>query len=467
MLEDSDEVVDAFLQDNESSSHLFVWVRVGSTQAHAGYSLPKTAMASALVFCRSETKPLQCMTLPSSSLSVDDDDKSQPGSSTAVLQALQVYAKQCFLPTVQAVLEEDVALHLVDKIRALEVALQQTSRSARLPHVQLVIHPTIQTALDANASPDSKNLDWEALGLAGCLTNDDFLNELQAGVSTWIGQIRTLTVLPQSTPLIVQESADESPNPDAVSHELAFWMQLQQELTDIEEQLKSTGVETTVSMLRETKRFVATLALENNTGLEQALAYTNDMVNFLKGYPVTDLQAATDWDQVAASVQAIFDHLQKIRSSRYYSLQRSVVLLEGTTVVLRDVLLHLLQQERSKNLLFMDYAEYQQKIRYPVLDVLVQFQDRWEEWKEFILEQGRRRKVTGLNKILEKMTLHHAVLRERLDQLDDFRQAQETLRQVVHTVLREEEPAALQQVEQAPRQVFGSLNVLDLSSISR
>ena len=111
----------------------------------------------------------------------------------------------------------------------------------------------------------------------------------------------------------------------------------------------------------------------------------------------------------------------------------------------------------------MDYAQYQQTIRYPVLDVLVQFQDRFDEWKDFVLEQGRRRKVTGLNKVLEKMTLHHAVLRQRLDQLDDFRQAQETLRNVVHTVLRQEEPAALQQVEQAPRQIFGGVAILDLS----
>ena len=499
--EESHSVIDAFLQGTtttttEQQRRLFVWLPVRTNLsslaaaaatmsispavAVAGWTLPKTAVASALVFCRTDTATtanqvdapspqLACMTLPApppvSSTQSDnaaDSSSSASASSTNVLQALTVYTQQCFLPTIQSILDEDTASTVVEKIRALEVALQQSSRSARLPVVQLAIHPVVQTALDQH--PAAAKNDWEALALADKLSDDDdFLNELQASVSAWIGQIRTLTVLPQSTPLVVQESPDQPPNADAVAHELAFWTQLSAELTHVQEQLSSPAVETVCSLLREAKRFVATLALENNTGLEQAVTYTTDMLHFLKGYPITDLQAATDWEQVAAAVQAIFDHLPKIRSSRYYSLPRSVALVEGTTVVLRNVILQLLQADRHKNLLFMEYSEYQQKIRYPVLDVLVQFQDRWEEWKDFVLEQGRRRKVTGLSKVLEKMTLHHAVLRERLDQLDEFRQAQETLRKVVHTVLRQEEPAALQQVEQAPRQIFGGVQVLDLS----
>ena len=507
-LDESTALIDSFLEGKDPDKkdaaataavvpqHLFVWLPIraatatsgGSDTAEpkqelvAGMSLPKTPVASAIVFCRRPTsdaesaaadddasrkvQQLQCMTLPSSVLTTTTDEESKEqdvtSTSTSVLQALQVYTRQCFLPTVQAVLDQDVAEHLIEKIRALEVALQQTSRSAKLPHVQLSIHSNLQAVLGGQQQLQMP-LDWEALGLADKLSDDDFLNELQAGVSVWIGQIRTLTVLPQSTPLVVQESPEQPPNPDAVAHELAFWTQLSQELTHIQEQLSSLPVEATVSMLREAKRFVATLALENNTGLEQAVTYTNDMLHFLKGFPVTDLQAATDWEQVAAAIQAIFDHFQKLRSSRYYSLQRGVALLEGTTVVLRDVLLHLLHHDKHKNFLFMEYSDYQQKIRYPVLDVFVQFQDRFDEFKDFVLEQGRRRKVTGLTKILEKMTLHHAALRERLDQLDEFRQTQETLREVVHTVLREEEPTALQQVEKAPRQIFSSLNVLDLS----
>jgi dynein heavy chain 1 len=202
--------------------------------------------------------------------------------------------------------------------------------------------------------------------------------------------------------------------------------------------------------------------LENNTGLEAAVNVTADICNFVKTFPVQQLQAARDFDKIAAAMAAIFDHLPKIRQSRYYSLDRSVQLLEATTAALRDCLLAVLQEQHS-NLLFLDFKEYENKVRFPILDVFVQFDDRFEEWKDFLLEQGRRRKLPGMNKILEKIVLHHAPLKERLEQIHEFRSQQERLREVVHTVLREEEPAAIQQVEQAPRQIFATLNVLDLS----
>lgn len=452
--DEGNKVVDDFLASTDET-RLFVWT--SSSKTHAGLVLPATSVASAIVFCRFGESTLQCLTLPSAS----SGEESTTTTTTSILQALQIYTQQCFMPTVQSLLQQDdeALYRLQDKLRALDVALQQTSRSAHLPSIELQIHPVIQGAVEKRG--EGSTWDWEALGLLEKLNDDDFLNELQALVSSWIAQIRTVTTL--KSELVIQASSDQAPNPDAVAHEMAYWTALQQELQHIQEQLQSPGVEGTVGLLREAKRFVATLALENNTGLEQAVTYAADMSHFLKGYPLADLQAAADWEQMAAVVQAIFDHLNKIRSSRYYSLQRGISLLEGTTVVLRDAIQHLLLQDKHKNFLFMDYSEYQRKIRYPVLDVFVQFEDRWQEWKEFMLDQGRRRKVTGLSKLLDKMVLHHLPLRERLDQIDEFRQAQETLRNVVHTVLREDEPAALQQVEHTPRQIFGSLAVLDLS----
>jgi len=69
-----------------------------------------------------------------------------------------------------------------------------------------------------------------------------------------------------------------------------------------------------------------------------------------------------------------------------------------------------------------------------------------------------------MQRVLEKLVLHHVLLKERLDAIHDFRHQQEKLRQVVHTVLREEEPEAIHQVDSAPRQIFATLNVLDLST---
>ena len=76
----------------------------------------------------------------------------------------------------------------------------------QLPHVQLQVDPEIQQV--ASSVAGTKNFDWQALGLANHLTDDDALNRLQSGVSQWITQIRKLTVLPKSTPfpMIAEES---------------------------------------------------------------------------------------------------------------------------------------------------------------------------------------------------------------------------------------------------------------------
>lgn len=481
---------------NRSYQRLFVWTTSktdtdASTCEASCYQLPKsTRYLAALIFCRTEnantattasgdgvnetaiptsnalvsSSQIQCMTLqppPGDMTSNETDNTDDPSiniqqqqTPTAILATLQLITRQVFLPTVQSVLQDDAAGldTLSAKIRELTVALQASSRSARLPHVSLATDSRIQAAAVQNKG-DTK-IDWQALALSDCLEDDVYLNTLQTGVSNWIVQIRKITVLPKTTPFVDGNAAEE----------LAFWTQLQAELNSIQQQLKEPAVTLQLALLRETKRFVATLALENNTGLEQAVAITSDVVNFLQGYPLQQLQAAVDsFDKIVVADRAIFDHFPKIRQSRYYSLERSVQLFEATTAVLKDSWLAVLT-EQHPNLLFMDYKEYERAVRYPCLDILSQFDDRFAEWKDFIMEQSRRRKITGMNRVLEKITLHHVVVSERLEQIHEFRSAQETLRSVVHTVLREEEPEALQQVESAPRQIFSMINVLDLSA---
>lgn len=491
--------------NSKSYQRVFVWTtKKGSSGSSddsnssiceaSCFQLPKnTRYLAALVFCRSEnvsntstttvtdgastgtstatavpesnavtsSSQIQCMTLQppvmdndgTTTEGEDADSIQQQQTPTAILSTLQLLTRQCFLPTIQSVLQDDTGgLDILSaKIRELTVALQASSRSARLPHVSLATDERIQIAA-AQLKGDTK-IDWQNLNLLDCFEDDAYLNNLQTGVSQWIIQIRKITVLPKTTPFVDNNASEE----------LTFWTQLQTELNSIQQQLQEPAVTLQLSLLRETKRFVATLALENNTGLEQALAITTDVVNFLQGYPLQQLQAAVDsFDQIVEALRAIFDHLPKIRQSRYYSLERSVELFEATTDVLKNSLLAILT-EQFPNILFMDFKEYERAVRYPCIDILAQFDDRFAEWKDFVMDQARRRKLTGMNRVLEKITLHHTIVAERLEQIHEFRSSQETLRSVVHTVLREEEPEALQQVESAPRQIFSMINVLDLS----
>jgi dynein heavy chain 1 len=473
-----DDAVEIFLG---KTACLFVWV--DGDMAKVGDSLPErfpAAVAFLGLHQEDEDKEdgtagsssaapmkLQCVTLqPQTAVAVAGaGEEGQEASAVAeeeeanrqatVLQALQLYTRYLFLPAVK---QQDQTSVLQDKIRELDVAIGQSQRSARLPHVILQVDPRMQEVASATAS--SKNIDWEALGLASKLTDDDFLNRLQSGVSQWITHIRKLTVLPRTTsfPMIAQET-------NADLEEIAFWSQLQTELQSIQQQLTSPGVEVTLALLREAKRFVATLALENNTGLEQAIAYTQDVEHFLKPYPVTDFQAAREFEKISQATNAVFDHLPKIRQSRYYSLERSAQLLEATTLTLRKALIRVLTDSYS-NFLFMDYKDYEKNVRYPTQDVFVQFEDRWEQFKDFFLDQGRRRKIASPAKLIEGLTLHQQPLASRLDQIHEFRANHERLREVVTQVLQDEaaEAAAIQTVETAPRQIFGSLNILDLSA---
>jgi dynein heavy chain 1 len=177
--------------------------------------------------------------------------------------------------------------------------------------------------------------------------------------------------------------------------------------------------------------------------------------------------------------------------------------LSATTLTMRKSMERILRENYANTLLFMDYKEYETSVRYPTQDVFVQFDDRMEEFREFFLEQGRRRNKLGRSsndltpsKILEKLTLYQKPLEARLDQIHDFRSGHERLRQVVLQVLKreanespllpsvidlegsssslaegadeeattiDETANAIQTVENAPRLLFSAIDVLDLS----
>jgi hypothetical protein len=62
---------------------------------------------------------------------------------------------------------------------------------------------------------------------------------------------------------------------------------------------------------------------------------------------------------------------QKLRASRYYTLDRTVLF----TAVLAQALLSILQ-DKYGNLLWIDYATYEGTIRFPLLDIFMQVDDR-------------------------------------------------------------------------------------------
>ena len=452
----------------EGEARLFVWISPEEKALSSTASLPQNHLG-AIAFCKAGEN-LQCMTLaprvyPEESKEGDNEETKE--ATTGTLDVLQTYTRHCFGPAIHAlsahVDEEETKSSklmqgLEDKIRELDVALGQVRRSAlsQIPTVHLATDPFIaKKALEAAEKKISlTNLD--ELGFTGKLQDDDFLNNIQASVSQWIVQIRKVTVLPTITMFPSVDSTNS-----AALEEVSFWLQLEEALQQIPNQLSRPDVELSLNVLKAAKRFLATIALDNNTGLESAASQTNDIAHFLRHYPVPALEAARDWDKISVAVNQVFDHLPKVRSSRYYDLERCAKLLEATTLTLRRRMVAVLE---TSPFLFMDFSAYESNVRFPSQDVLVQFDDRYDQFSEFFLEQGRRRKPASgktASEVLKAVTLYHKPLQERLDLLHEFRANHEKLRSVLKEVLGDGD--VLTQVDAAPRSLLASLNVLDLT----
>lgn len=489
------EAVDKFVHNNNNEGEqeqasaaaprLFVWIPASQEHAVASteHFSKQNMGAIAFVHGGESNDALQCMTIQpriypkqdekKESDETEETDVEATSSSSSTLDALQLFARYCFVPAVQAMEEgsdetsaQDLKSKrlldgLQDKIRELDVALGQYRRSAfsQIPTVTLNVHSDVAKAVEqAGASVNPSDL--EALGLADKLEDDEFLNDVQSGVSQWIVQIRKVTVLPSTTPF---PSLESSSAPDL--EEVSFWTQLEASLEHVQSELQKPTVQVTLNLLKAAKRFLATIALDNNSGLEAAMSHTQDVCHYLRNYP--SLETATDFDKMATTMNAIFDHLPKVRSSRYYDLERSAKLLEASTFTLQKRMIALLQ-ENADSVLWMNFGDYETQVRYPTQDVFVQFEDRYQEFSDFLLEQGRKRKMASgktPSQVLKELTLHHAPLQQRLDMLHEFRANHELLRSVVTQVLKDEDGVddAVRLVESAPRTIFASLELLDLS----
>ena len=72
-----------------------------------------------------------------------------------------------------------------------------------------------------------------------------------------------------------------------------------------------------LEILKHGKRFHATVSFDTDTGLKQAIATVNDYNPLMKDFPINDLLSATEIDRIRLAVQSIFNHLRKIRNTKY------------------------------------------------------------------------------------------------------------------------------------------------------
>lgn len=300
------------------------------------------------------------------------------------------------------------------KLAELELSLRNLGANVEIPELLLPLHPVIQHALETaeerNVKPSPELLP------AAVLTDSTFLNGLQSTVNGWIKSIQNIT----------RTSRDAQTG--TATQEINFWLSMETRLDDIESQLSSPGVKLTLDVLKNAKRFQATVSFSADTGLKE----TSDLVakynQLMRDFPIDELLSATSLQKVQEAVQQIFSHMNKKLRICPYPVRRALPLVEAISGDLDERLHQLLH---GKTLMHMDYPEFQA--------IMAVAESIWRTWEENVKEfTNVAREVTRRRNekfIPIKIAARHKETEERLRYITTFRKNHEQLQRTIVSVL--------------------------------
>ncbi|KAF2742258.1 cytoplasmic dynein-like protein 1 heavy chain 1 [Sporormia fimetaria CBS 119925] len=300
------------------------------------------------------------------------------------------------------------------KIAELEVSLQNLQQNVEIPQLVLQLHPIIQSALET-AEEQGVKPSFELLPPA-VLNDSSFLNGLQGTVNRWIQSIQTIT----------RTSRDVSTG--SAMQEINFWLSMESRLEDIEGQLSSPGVKLTLDVLRNAKRFQATVSFSADTGLKEKREVVQKYNQLMRDFPLDELRSATSLKKVEEAIQQIFNHLNKKLRVCPYPVHRALPFVEAISGDLEERLQTLLH---GRTLMHMEYPEFQ--------DVMADADRIWRTWEENVKEfTNVAREVTRRRNekfIPIKINPRHRQVEERIKYIATFRRNHEQLRRTIVNVL--------------------------------
>ncbi|RXG49840.1 hypothetical protein VDGE_00518 [Verticillium dahliae] len=303
----------------------------------------------------------------------------------------------------------------------LELSLLHLQQNVEIPEVSLIFHHVVQGALDDAASRHSKpNL--ESIP-AATLGDSSFLNNLQSNVNSWIKSIQVITKM----------TKDPSGNSAqdfkfTASQEVNFWLSMESALEGIDAQLRSDGVTLTLDILKNAKRFQATVSFVADTGLKEAVEKVQKYNQLMRDFPLDELLSATSLSKLQDAIVQIFSHLNKKLRICPYPIRRALPLVEAISADLDDVLHRLLPGIEMVNL---DYQEFK-GIMKACDDIFRTWDDSIKEFTNVAREVTRRRNERF---IPIKVNPRHGELQARLNYVSTFRDNHEQLQRTIVNVL--------------------------------
>ncbi|EWC45394.1 cytoplasmic dynein heavy chain [Drechslerella stenobrocha 248] len=300
------------------------------------------------------------------------------------------------------------------KMAELELAFLHLQQNIEIPELSLVMHPTIQAAIEEAVSKGQKPARDM---IPSTIVNDTmFLNQLQATVNSWIKSIQTITKM--------QRDADSG----SATQEINFWLNMESALEGIEEQLRGDGVVLTLEILRYAKRFHATVSFIADTGLKEASDTVQKYNQLMRDFPLDELLSATSLAKVQEALVKIFSHINKKLRITSYPIRRALPLAEAISGDLDDRLHELLSGRR---LMHMEYRDFE-----ALMNVADSIFSTWDEnVKEFTNTAREVTRKRAEKFIPIKITKRHNKTQERLTYVRAFRHGHEQLQRTIQNVL--------------------------------
>ena len=306
------------------------------------------------------------------------------------------------------------------KLAELELSLLHLQQNIDIPELSLPLNPVVQAALDEAATTNVKasiNLVPSSL-----LQDSTFLNSIQSTVNGWIKSIQTITKM------------SRDPDSGTATQEIKFWLSMESALEGIEDQLRGDGVQLTLDILRNAKRFQATVSFSADTGLKEATEQVQKYNLLMRDFPLDELLSATSLIKVQDALIQIFNHVNKKLKISPYPIRRTLPLMTAISGDL-DAQLHSLLHGRS--LMHLDFRDFQALMS--TADAI------WSTWddnvKEFtnVARDVMRRRNEKF--IPTKINARHVSTRDRLKYINTFRTNHEQLQRTIVNVLGSTAPA--------------------------
>lgn len=301
------------------------------------------------------------------------------------------------------------------KIAELEMGLLHLQQNIDIPEITLQIHPVVLNVMKKCQEEDRKAT---VADFGDRVEDSAFLNQLQNGVNRWIREIQKVTKL------------DRDPSSGTALQEISFWLNLDRALSRIQEKRDSPEVALTLDILKKGKRFHATVSFDADTRLKEAIACVNDFNPLMKDFPLNDLLSATELDKIRTALQGIFQHLKKIRNTKY-PIKRALKLMEAIS---RDLMNQLLKVLATRRMMHISFEEFE-KVTSAACDVFTTWDDEYDKLQGLMRDIIKKKRDEHL-KMVWRINLAHKKLHQRIEQMRKFRRQHEQLRSVIVRVLR-------------------------------